>query len=69
MSLLCKWFGHAVPETGWWGDGLYGRVRGGRTNGVGRTHFTISHECPRCHEEWVAARFHGTNPEIKKAHP
>lgn len=65
MSLWCKVFGHAMPPQGWWGDGLYGEVRGGREDGVGRTHFEIWHSCPRCGESWMAARFHGTDPALR----
>jgi hypothetical protein len=59
MSLLCKLFGHARPKAGWWGDGLYGRVRRHVRDGLGVHHFTLTHRCPRCDQTYIAARFHG----------
>lgn len=68
MRMRCRVFGHKLPETGWFGDGLYGEVReDGIDNGGGRTHFSVWHECPRCGEKWRAARFHGTDPKITAA--
>jgi hypothetical protein len=55
MAVLCKLFGHAMPRTGWFGDGLYGDIRGGAIDGVRRTHFEIRHKCPRCGQRWIAA--------------
>lgn len=60
MRLRCRIFGHKLPISGWYGDALYGEVRGGAIDGIGRTHFAIFHTCPRCGEKWRAARFHGT---------
>lgn len=57
--LLCDLFGHRQPRTGWWGDGRYGRVTGGYRDGIGRTHFQVMKECPRCEREYILARFHG----------
>jgi len=51
-KLLCKWFGH-MRTSGWWGDGLYGKVRNN-----GRGHYAIVLRCDRCDEKYVAARFH-----------
>ena len=58
-SLRCQMFGHKMPEEGWWGDGRYGAVTGGYMDGIGRTHFEVRHDCPRCGTQWIAARFHG----------
>lgn len=58
MNLLCKLFGH-VRRTGWFGDGLYGKVTGGYVDGIGRSHYEVSLQCDRCDEKYVAARFHG----------
>ena len=62
--ILCAIFGHTMPATGWWGDGLYGQIKGGYVDNVGRSHFEIRHVCPRCNEKWTAARFHGTDPAL-----
>ena len=59
--LICAVFGHARPEQGWWGDALYGKVSGGKIDGIGRSHFEVRLECPCCGEEYVAARFHGAD--------
>lgn len=59
MGWLCKLFGHARPRQGWWGDGLYGRITGGARDGIGRTHYQVMIQCPRCGEEYIGARFHG----------
>lgn len=65
-SFRCSVFGHARPLEGWWGDGLYGRIRGGAVDGCGRTHFEVMLKCPRCNNEYMAARFHGTDPALLK---
>lgn len=65
MRMRCRLFGHAMPAQGWWGDGLYGKITGNGQDGTGRTHFSIWHTCPRCGEDWRAARFHGTDPALK----
>ena len=67
--LLCKIFGHRMPLKGWWGDGRYGRVIGGRTDGTGRKHFAVLLECPRCRESWVVSRFHGADREHPEPGP
>lgn len=59
MAWLCTIFGHEMPEQGWWGDGLYGKVIGGKVDGIGRTHYAVEQECRRCGKSWVTARFHG----------
>lgn len=59
MAFLCKLFGHRLPFAGWWGDGLYGEVSGGYTDGIGRTHFQATQVCSRCGQRWTVARFHG----------
>lgn len=64
MAILCKALGHRRPTAGWWGDGLYGRVVGAGRDGIGRTHYRIEHECPRCGRSYTAARFHGTDPAL-----
>ena len=62
MSFLCQVVGHAMPKKGWYGDGLYGgEIRGGHTDGIGRTHFTAYQRCSRCSVLWPVARFHGTD--------
>lgn len=57
-NLICKILGHK-QRSGWWGDGLYGEVRGGYADGVGRTHYTVHLNCDRCGQNYIAARFHG----------
>ena len=60
-SFRCEMFGHKMPEHGWWGDGLYGRVvPAGWDSGGSRSHFRVLQECPRCGQEWTTARFHGS---------
>jgi len=61
MSILCKMFGHK-RNAGWWGDGLYGRVHGPITDGIGRTHYSVEADCDRCGERYRLARFHGKTP-------
>lgn len=63
-KLICAMFGH-VRYSGWWGDALYGKVRGGYRDGIGRTHFEIMLECDRCGKTYTAARFHGSQMEGK----
>jgi hypothetical protein len=63
MSVLCNLFGHARPRQGWWGDGLYGKVWGGYVDGIGRSHFQVWLDCPRCGEDYIAARFHGAQAD------
>ena len=62
--LACLVFGHRMPPQGWWGDGLYGEVKGGYRDNCGRSHFTVRQTCPRCGDKWITARFHGENPTI-----
>jgi len=63
QSFRCDLFGHKMPEQGWWGDGLYGRVVPGGTDGIGRSHFDVVLTCPRCGADWTTARFHGHQVE------
>ncbi len=67
MKFLCRLFGHRLPIKGWWGDGLYGEVRGGAIDGIGRTHFEVWIKCPRCRSRWLSARFHGNHSKIVEA--
>jgi hypothetical protein len=64
MSIICKIFGH-TRYSGWWGDGLYGKVLIGSTDGTGRTHALICEYCDRCNEEYILARFHIYNGKVK----
>lgn len=67
MSLLCELFGHKRPLSGWFGDGLHGRISYDAIDNVGRVHMSIYHVCPRCGVEHRAARFHATSPKIMDA--
>lgn len=58
MNLLCKLFGHR-QFSGWWGDGLYGRVVEGGRSGLGTRHLHVTNTCDRCGQCYVQARFHG----------
>lgn len=62
--MVCKMFGHR-QYSGWWGDALYGDVKGGYRDGIGRTHFTVRLKCDRCGEKYAAARFHGNTGALK----
>lgn len=66
MNWLCRILGHRLPKTGWWGDGLYGKVEGPLTDGTGRTHYRLTQECPRCGENWTVGRFHGSQVRPKQ---
>lgn len=66
MRVLCKLFGHK-RNSGWWGDGLYGTLRGPNTDGIGRAHYTVTLECDRCGERYLAARFYGPIPQEPSA--
>lgn len=57
MRILCKIFGHAAQLSGWFGDGLYGKVVPVTVDGIGREHFKIVFTCPRCKSEYISARF------------
>lgn len=51
MSIICKLFGHALPQTGnrkGWGGYEYCHLEGAYEDGIGRQHASIIGECPRC---------------------
>ena len=58
MSILCKLFGHR-RYSGWYGDGLYGKVKFHAIDNLGTTHYTVNGDCDRCGENYILARFHG----------
>ena len=58
MSLLCKLFGHKLPQ-GWAGGVPYLNARGGGTDGIGREHWWLYAECGRCGRNHHFASVHG----------
>lgn len=56
MKLLCKIFGHIVPKYG--KQPVYGRVREGGIDGIGRIHADVLVRCNRCDQEFTVIKIH-----------
>jgi hypothetical protein len=63
-SLLCRLFGHGVPD-GYGTDAPYGSLIGGARDGIGREHWSVRVNCPRCGDRYVLAKLHGPLPQLK----
>ena len=62
--MLCAMFGHQPVKDFQWGrrpvTGSYpSRIVGPVVDGIGRNHFQVFVECPRCGAEYMGARVHG----------
>jgi len=57
MNLLCEIFGHKSNERVFSG-GEYMTAREGTHDGIGRIHYTLYAQCPRCSATYRAGQIH-----------
>lgn len=66
MNILCKLFGHKSMEN-IYGGGQYVKIRGvAYIDGIGREHFTLYGDCPRCGKNHRVGSIHGRQIDIAR---